>query len=343
MAELVAVLREAEPELPTGLLNERTEFSAAMQGVENSYLAQLHGETCRTENYVEPALFDWLLAFMKWGDARQPGIQWNRSYVNYGLLVHEDWTKWLRESWVVVKRHLAIDRVGAQPTERYIVDPWKGEDGGLDQTQVWLPATNYDTVCAGRTEARGADIPIPTQWTPFGIPRKDVEALVPLFHRFVVNYLRTWLPISLDPEQVEANRHHKECLRLQAGPAGRKAKQLLLDNLNDGQARDYLRHGYFITTPQKHLEESINFYLIERGYANGNILRIEKRRSEGGKYYWYPREQFCFHSAEPYPVDDILLAQKLLIETAEDEFKAKANLTKSFVNALPVRWSLRGT
>lgn len=125
-----------------------------------------------------------------------------------------------------------------------------------------------------------------------------------------------WLPGSQSPDMLEAGEYQNECRRLQATKAGRKAKRLLLDNLTDVQRHDYFTKGVFTVAgngyPRRH------YYVIDNSYPNGNIFQIEKGRVRG---------DYCFHPAEPYPMDDIVLTQKLLIETDEETFRKEANFS----------------
>lgn len=137
-----------------------------------------------------------------------------------------------------------------------------------------------------------------------------------------------WLPNAYLPEQWEAREYHKECLRYQASVAGRKAKRLLLDNLNEQQTEDYFNKGYFfVVPPQDEPLDKRRIYVVERSYPNGNISRVRQKNSKGGRRYWYPVENFCYHTEEPHAVDDILLAQKLMMENDEDEFRKIANVS----------------
>lgn len=129
---------------------------------------------------------------------------------------------------------------------------------------------------------------------------------------------RVWLPWETEPPIVEANKYAKECRRLQASKAGRKAKRLLMDHLTDAQRSDYYKRGTFVICSSL-TDKWRTLYLIDNSFPNGNIFEIEK-----GKVV----ANWCFHPEDPYPLDDILLTQKLLIETDHEEFQAKANRHK---------------
>lgn len=136
-----------------------------------------------------------------------------------------------------------------------------------------------------------------------------------------------WQPSHTHPELEEAREYMAECRRLQAGPQGRKAKRLLLDNLEDYQVRDYFEKGYFFVRPKEPgmpLEKR-KLYIIERSFPNGNIVSVFQGQSKDGQTMYYPEDSFCYHSADPHPMDDILLAQKFMIEEQHDEFLKEAN------------------
>ena len=136
-----------------------------------------------------------------------------------------------------------------------------------------------------------------------------------------------WLPRSREPEQLEATEYSDECRRYQNSIAGKRAKRLLLENLTEAQEKDYFRHGYFFVMPQKQdcpLHER-RLYVIERGFPNGNVLRVKRKPSMGGKWHWYPEHTYCFHTEKPHAIDDVLLGQKLMLEYEEPEFLKGAN------------------
>lgn len=140
-----------------------------------------------------------------------------------------------------------------------------------------------------------------------GLQTKREDKL--LVSRYVV-----WLPWEMGPVYRQANEYQKECRRLQATKAGRKAKRLLLENLTDIQRRDYLTKGVF--TVAGNGDPTFHWYVIDNSFPNGNIFEIQKRRVIGER---------CLHPEEPYPIDDILLTQKLFIETDEKSFRKESN------------------
>lgn len=149
---------------------------------------------------------------------------------------------------------------------------------------------------------------------------------------------RPWLPSLAHPDQIQAADYSRECARLQASKAGRKAKQILIDNLTRTQADDYFRKGHFVVAaPKKEEDATPPLYAIVRGFPNGNVLRLEGQEVQAN---------YCYHPEEPFPLDDILLTQKLMIEHHEDEFLATANKgslrRRLDVNTFPADVAYRG-
>lgn len=216
----------------------------------------------------------------------------------------------------------------------------------IERQGLWNPQGTYDTAFGGRTEGRH----IPNRQRLLNLLKRTMESDLgdrSFTYDFFLVLTRPWLPVAMKPDQLEAADYHKECDRLQASPAGRKAKKLLLESLDDNQAKDYLRKGYFfVTPPDLKVEDDerrpARRYVIERGYPNGNIMEVEWLQSRGGPWHWYPKSTFCFHSAEPHPTDDILLAQKLVIETDEEHFLSEANRSDPWLKNQPMKHSLRG-
>lgn len=138
-----------------------------------------------------------------------------------------------------------------------------------------------------------------------------------------------WLPRSQHPEQLEATEYQDECNRYQASEAGRKAKRLLLENLTPIQEEDYFRYGHFFVVPRSQEEVPLHerrLYVIERSFPNGNILRVKQEMTLNKRHFkWFPEKTYCFHTKDPHAIDDILLAQKLVLENDENEFLKQAN------------------
>lgn len=127
---------------------------------------------------------------------------------------------------------------------------------------------------------------------------------------------KRWYPWTADPWQSDGKDYREECTRLQATPAGRKAKQLLLDNLTDEQQRDYYKRGVFTVRSGVKKDGFFQYFLIDNSFPNGNIFEVKNHKTVAN---------YCCHPAEPYPLDDILLTQKLMIETDIEGFLEMGN------------------
>jgi hypothetical protein len=101
---------------------------------------------------------------------------------------------------------------------------------------------------------------------------------------------------------------------LRPRPANAAARRLLLSQLSPDQAQEYKSSGSF------HVQgESGRLYRLSHAWA-GNIQVVTKPWGD-------PLATLCIHPIERIPIEDSLLAQKLLIESDEDELHAIANRT----------------
>lgn len=91
----------------------------------------------------------------------------------------------------------------------------------------------------------------------------------------------------------------------------RRARQLLTECLSPQQLEEFETHGYFHTVgADGHL------YRIEKGYGH-NVFRVENGRDVA---------EYCIINTEMVPDYDLMLAQKLLLETSPGQFEATANI-----------------
>ncbi|HMA09764.1 MAG TPA: hypothetical protein VKP68_17935 [Ramlibacter sp.] len=88
-----------------------------------------------------------------------------------------------------------------------------------------------------------------------------------------------------------------------------RARKLLERALTPEQRRDLSTWGYFYVTGQRFT------YRIREGYS-GNVEALDRRDCVISRYCAYPRARV--------PVYDVMLAQKLWIETDEDMFLKEA-------------------
>lgn len=100
--------------------------------------------------------------------------------------------------------------------------------------------------------------------------------------------------------------------------AEQKAEDLLLANLSPEQVDEYKRMKRFSV----HLPDG-KVYRIRKGFA-GNVELVKP--GEGGRIERL--ENLCIHPAERIPDQDNMLAQKLLLEANEPEFRRIANITR---------------
>lgn len=162
----------------------------------------------------------------------------------------------------------------------------------------------------------------------------------PLARGVVVEH-KPWLPDEAYPETEFARSYTKECRALQATKAGRKAKRLLLDHLSPDQIDSYMRKGYFfVSPPKKKDEEKPKLYVIERGNVCANTLYVKPKRAKNGQIHLYPEKRRCLIAKEPHPVDDILLTQKMIIETDEDYFLKESRTFEPWYPNQPFQKSL---
>lgn len=95
--------------------------------------------------------------------------------------------------------------------------------------------------------------------------------------------------------------------------ADRRAEKILREHLDTNQRKEYKANAAFhvVTADGKR-------YRLKKGWA-GNVEEIDAAGKAIARY--------CIHPRESVPHDDNLLAQKLLLETDEREFRRIANRT----------------
>ena len=130
--------------------------------------------------------------------------------------------------------------------------------------------------------------------------------------------------------QAEERRRLDEAARQERVRAAERATQLLLSVLDESQRRDLSEHGHFYVTAPA----SGRLYRIDKG-RSGNIKVIDRVTRT-----WV--ESLCVHQQEMVPEADTMLMQKLLIESAEDELRAVANITRKDGSASYGRGRLDG-
>jgi hypothetical protein len=116
-------------------------------------------------------------------------------------------------------------------------------------------------------------------------------------------------------ERQELRRARAEQTRILRDAADKRAERLLLQFLNPDQEVQYRKDRYFEVLSK----DGTRRYRIRRGWA-GNVTVIDLKGREV--------EKLCIHPDISVPQEDNLLAQKLLLEADEEEFRRTANITR---------------
>ncbi len=112
-------------------------------------------------------------------------------------------------------------------------------------------------------------------------------------------------------ETYEAEQKAKAAAAIEAE---RRATELLLDHLDAQQIADFKRARRFVV----HSRDGERAYRIQYG-KQGNVYLLDKdRRTPVASYCIHPDINCC-------PTEDVMLAQKLLLEADEKEFLRIAN------------------
>lgn len=120
--------------------------------------------------------------------------------------------------------------------------------------------------------------------------------------------------IRLEAERARRREEQARILAKQA-KASDRAEKLLRECLSPRQAAELQRQGHFHVEVIG-LNGAIRRYRIERG-RSGNVKQVD----EQGRVL----KRLCLHPIESVPDADTMLAQKLLLETDEEQFLQTAN------------------
>ncbi len=112
-------------------------------------------------------------------------------------------------------------------------------------------------------------------------------------------------------EQARLAEHYKKQAEKRE-LAGMRARALLVGNLDEAQAKDYEKSKLFLV----HSRDRKRTYRITYG-TSGNVELL----NPAGRVV----ASFCIHPHEFLPTEDVMLAQKLMLEAAEEEFLRIAN------------------
>ncbi len=107
--------------------------------------------------------------------------------------------------------------------------------------------------------------------------------------------------------------------RAEEAAAQARAEALLLENLDQTQAAEFKKSRQFVVhvkdkDKDKNQERR---YLVKYGFQS-NVKLLDEKTGQ-------PVAGFCIHPPGDFPVPDIMLAQKLLLECDEKEFLRIAN------------------
>ena len=111
---------------------------------------------------------------------------------------------------------------------------------------------------------------------------------------------------------VEEQRRRDEKLRLEREAAQKRAEELLLANLGPEQVEQYRKEKRFVVKGG----DGASFELSPAW--SGNVREVDQQ----GKAI----RRFCIHPRETLPLADLMLAQKLMIETDPEAFRRIANV-----------------
>jgi hypothetical protein len=164
---------------------------------------------------------------------------------------------------------------------------------------IWTAWNSASTASTMTITSNGTDA---TTWTVWN------EVVSAPARRISAEERRRWRA----REQEQRRRHEEE--QRERKEAEAKAETLLLKALTPEQREDYRRRKCF------HLHTGGKRYRIERGWQ-GNVKLVDDAERQLASYCIHPRDHRI-------PVADNLLAQKLLLEADEQEFRRIANETR---------------
>ena len=118
-------------------------------------------------------------------------------------------------------------------------------------------------------------------------------------------------------QQELAHRARQEKQRIDTALARVRAKTLLMLCLSDEQRESVAKKECFYMECHS-ANGTKRRYRIDTSYTHGNVKLVDDKNSVIGQYCVQPNG---------VPIEDAVLAQKLWLETNEEEFKRKANYT----------------
>jgi hypothetical protein len=163
-------------------------------------------------------------------------------------------------------------------------------------------------------------------WCDTGTSASTTTTCGPIWVRWngtaaaTASYYEVSAPKQPTAEEVEARRlAREEAVRARAEEdrkqreADKRAEELLVKNLDKEQRKQFEKEGKF-----KVVLHDGKFFEIYKGWS-GNVRELSK----DGK----PIARLCIHPQERVPLADLMLAQKLMLETNRELFEKTANRT----------------
>lgn len=191
------------------------------------------------------------------------------------------------------------------------------------------------------------------QFIPKGLEYKSRAPFynnMPEYRRFDdlwVSINAPYVPANRTRDQNAAEDYNKEVWKLTMSNAGTRAWDLLFEHLNEYQQEQVKKHFYFDVLYLKLEKGKYSAYdeavfrarlwhLLQRDHWNQPLsMDVAVFRF----HCWYPNGNiwfndfgsesgvvnYCIHPPEPYPMGDILLTQKMLLENEPERFFDQAN------------------
>lgn len=194
-------------------------------------------------------------------------------------------------------------------TNYWAIDNWVVANWAAD---IWVVANCTTADCWTSLTTSGDD----GTWT-MGFSQTDTDLQQQCLNVMLAQGTATRVYVSasgrlyLQPEEEIAAREAQRAARVQAeqkrSEAAERARELLLKHLTPEQRETYVSNGWFVVEGGRSKKR---YRIHTRTYA-GNIDVLDGDKTE---------VRLCCHCADAIPQHDHHLAQKLMLEAAEDDF-----------------------
>lgn len=190
---------------------------------------------------------------------------------------------------------------------------------------VYTAQSNYfyapsGSIYANNFIARPAQPARPENPIPPQLWESDREEMLAEWEHDRATHQRA-LELEIERQRVAFEQHQQRVARQQGErqAADRKAEELLAEHLAPEQREQYRTNKSFEVVLKARFGLGSKRYRINHGWS-GNVALLDKDGREV--------ERYCIHHRELIPVPDLLLAQKLMLETDEEQFLKIANRTR---------------